>query len=360
MNFVANPIYIEWINNKTLLYSMGNNSQYPIINHNRKEYEKNIYTHIIFWGGNPMPSKGLEPSPCPQSPEWLHTLHVRRFGLCAQSALAIQVPHGKHCHRRKLYVNPNNRLPRGPLTWLSGPRRCRFQRRPLLKDLPEPLLVHSSLLRLLASPVRQRNPRQASLQFPWKWEGPSWCCSWGNVSEMAGWPPSPASAGRWGCWWPVPSLRPPSSGPCTSPTLCSRLCMFSRTCRPFSAPWPRRSSRRPTCTTWRCSTGPAVWRAPPGRLQTSLEQVQGAGPRGLLGSGHIRGFWPVSQHPGAVPAQSGQWWFLDHPPTSTLFSHSCWRKVFWVWIRLPIASLKGKSPVLWTWESHILKSEEFK
>ena len=48
MNFVANPIYIEWINNKTLLYSMGNNSQYPIINHNRKEYEKNIYTHIIF------------------------------------------------------------------------------------------------------------------------------------------------------------------------------------------------------------------------------------------------------------------------------------------------------------------------
>ena len=46
MNFLANPIYIEWINNKTLLYSTGNNSQYPIINHNGKEYEKEyIYTY---------------------------------------------------------------------------------------------------------------------------------------------------------------------------------------------------------------------------------------------------------------------------------------------------------------------------
>ena len=31
---------MEWINNKVLLYSTGNNSQYPVINHNRKEYEK--------------------------------------------------------------------------------------------------------------------------------------------------------------------------------------------------------------------------------------------------------------------------------------------------------------------------------
>ena len=32
--------YIEWINNKVLLYSTGNNIQYPVINHNGKEYGK--------------------------------------------------------------------------------------------------------------------------------------------------------------------------------------------------------------------------------------------------------------------------------------------------------------------------------
>ena len=33
-------LYIEWINNGVLLYSTGNYIQYPIINHNGKEYEK--------------------------------------------------------------------------------------------------------------------------------------------------------------------------------------------------------------------------------------------------------------------------------------------------------------------------------
>ena len=33
-------LYIEWINNKVLLYSTRNYIQYPVINHNRKEYEK--------------------------------------------------------------------------------------------------------------------------------------------------------------------------------------------------------------------------------------------------------------------------------------------------------------------------------
>ena len=32
--------YIGWINNKVLLYSTGNYIQYPVINHNGKEYEK--------------------------------------------------------------------------------------------------------------------------------------------------------------------------------------------------------------------------------------------------------------------------------------------------------------------------------
>ena len=31
---------IEWINNKVLRYSTGNYSQYPVINHNGKEYER--------------------------------------------------------------------------------------------------------------------------------------------------------------------------------------------------------------------------------------------------------------------------------------------------------------------------------
>ena len=31
-------LYIEWINNKNLLYSTGNYIQYPMINNNGKEY----------------------------------------------------------------------------------------------------------------------------------------------------------------------------------------------------------------------------------------------------------------------------------------------------------------------------------
>ena len=37
----------EWINNQVLLYSTGSYIQYPVINHNGKEYEKgSIYTHM--------------------------------------------------------------------------------------------------------------------------------------------------------------------------------------------------------------------------------------------------------------------------------------------------------------------------
>ena len=42
------PLYIEWINSKVLLYSTGNCIQYPVINHNGKEHEKEcvcIHTH---------------------------------------------------------------------------------------------------------------------------------------------------------------------------------------------------------------------------------------------------------------------------------------------------------------------------
>ena len=38
-------LYLGWINNKVLLYSTVNYIQYPMINHNGKEYEKNIYMY---------------------------------------------------------------------------------------------------------------------------------------------------------------------------------------------------------------------------------------------------------------------------------------------------------------------------
>ena len=41
------PVYTGWINNKVLLYNTGNCSQYPVINHKGKEYEKEyIYIYI--------------------------------------------------------------------------------------------------------------------------------------------------------------------------------------------------------------------------------------------------------------------------------------------------------------------------
>ena len=40
------PVYIDWKNNKVLLYSTGNYIQYPVRNPNEKEYEKNVYICI--------------------------------------------------------------------------------------------------------------------------------------------------------------------------------------------------------------------------------------------------------------------------------------------------------------------------
>ena len=40
LGLVDENLYIEWINNKVLLYSTGNYIQYPVINHNGKEHDK--------------------------------------------------------------------------------------------------------------------------------------------------------------------------------------------------------------------------------------------------------------------------------------------------------------------------------
>ena len=41
--------YIKWINSKVLLYSARNSSQYPMINHNGKEYLKRMRVHIYIY-----------------------------------------------------------------------------------------------------------------------------------------------------------------------------------------------------------------------------------------------------------------------------------------------------------------------
>ena len=37
------PLHIQWINNKVLLYSTGNNIQCPVIKHSDKNIKKNVY-----------------------------------------------------------------------------------------------------------------------------------------------------------------------------------------------------------------------------------------------------------------------------------------------------------------------------
>ena len=40
-------LHLEWINNKVLMYSTGNYIQYPVINHNGKEYLKKGMSRCI-------------------------------------------------------------------------------------------------------------------------------------------------------------------------------------------------------------------------------------------------------------------------------------------------------------------------
>ena len=39
-------LYTGWINNKVLLFSTGNYIQYPVKNHNRKEYLKRMCIYV--------------------------------------------------------------------------------------------------------------------------------------------------------------------------------------------------------------------------------------------------------------------------------------------------------------------------
>ena len=42
-------LYIEWINNKVLPYSIANYIQYPMINHNGKGYKKRTCVYIYIY-----------------------------------------------------------------------------------------------------------------------------------------------------------------------------------------------------------------------------------------------------------------------------------------------------------------------
>ena len=47
---ICKLLYLKWINYKVLLFSSGNYIQYPVINHNGKEYEKEyIYVCIYIY-----------------------------------------------------------------------------------------------------------------------------------------------------------------------------------------------------------------------------------------------------------------------------------------------------------------------
>ena len=47
MNIGVQTLSKEWINNKVLLYTIGNYIQYPVINHNGKEYFKKSKTESL-------------------------------------------------------------------------------------------------------------------------------------------------------------------------------------------------------------------------------------------------------------------------------------------------------------------------
>ena len=42
-------LHLEWINNKVLIYNTENYTQYPVVNHNGKEYKKNVCVYIYMY-----------------------------------------------------------------------------------------------------------------------------------------------------------------------------------------------------------------------------------------------------------------------------------------------------------------------
>ena len=49
MDIYIELMSIEWINSKVLLYSTENYIQYPGINHNGEEYEKEFYIYLSYF-----------------------------------------------------------------------------------------------------------------------------------------------------------------------------------------------------------------------------------------------------------------------------------------------------------------------
>ena len=76
-------LFIGWIDNKVLLYSIGNCILYLVINHNGKEHEKNIYIHICVYNeegnGTPLQYFCLE-NPMDGGAWWAAVHGVARVG----------------------------------------------------------------------------------------------------------------------------------------------------------------------------------------------------------------------------------------------------------------------------------------
>ena len=42
-------LYVEWINSKVPLYTTDDHIQHPMINHNGKDYKKNLHTYVCVY-----------------------------------------------------------------------------------------------------------------------------------------------------------------------------------------------------------------------------------------------------------------------------------------------------------------------
>ena len=96
--------YIRWLNNKVLLWSPGNCIQYPVMNHNGKEYEKAVKVLVV--------SNSLQ----------LHELQSARL-LCQWDFLGKHTGVGCHFLLQCMKVKSESEVAQSCLT-LSDPMDC--------------------------------------------------------------------------------------------------------------------------------------------------------------------------------------------------------------------------------------------
>ena len=99
-------LYIEWINNKVLQYSTGNYIQYPVINHNGKEYgeegwplgplrQRQLRAPWLQEEAVPRPGPGLccKPGGGPdRSDSFVHHIRRSQLALCCTAPRTATAP----------------------------------------------------------------------------------------------------------------------------------------------------------------------------------------------------------------------------------------------------------------------------